>query len=128
MKFFWRAGHLLQHTVDAEADAKLLFERLEMNVTGTMVVSLEQERRNHFDDRSVARGSAFLDSFGPKHHICGTVRTRFAFCAVEVGYGLLDGVRSGADVFNVAIENEGKSVRRFHVHRVPDRHDERAVA
>ena len=99
-----------------------------MNVAGAMVVGVEQEHRNHLDDRSVTGGGRFVSSLGRKRHVSGAVQASVAVRSVEVGYGLLDRVRRGANVFDVAIQDEGKRVRGFHVHRVTDRDDERAVA
>ena len=48
-----RRLHFLQHAVDPEADAKSFLQRLEMNVARAEHVRLEQEHRDHADDRRV---------------------------------------------------------------------------
>ena len=53
---FRRGLHFLQDAIDAETDAELALERLDVDVARAVRVGLEQEHRNHFDDRRIALG------------------------------------------------------------------------
>ena len=44
VKLFRRAGHLLEHAIDAKAHPEFLLERLEVNVAGAMVVGVEEKQ------------------------------------------------------------------------------------
>ena len=50
-----RTLHFLQNSIHTKPNAKHLLHRLQMNVTGPHGVSFHQQRRDHPNDRSVAR-------------------------------------------------------------------------
>ena len=66
LEAFGRRFHLVQHAIDAVADAKSLRQRLEMNIRGAHFEGLDDERidqlderRIRFDHRAVARRRRF---------------------------------------------------------------------
>ena len=48
-----RRLHFLEHAVDAKADAEFFVERLEVNVAGAEPMRLDQEHRDHANDRRI---------------------------------------------------------------------------
>ena len=60
--------------------------------------------------------------------LAGPLEARFAVHAVEVRQGFPDGVRCGANKFDLPVQDKREGVRGFHVHRIPDRHHQRAIA
>ena len=111
-----------------KAHAEFFLERLEVNVTRAMVIGVEEKHRNHLDNRRVSGGRLLIAYFGSQHHVARAIGSAFRLRSIKVGDRFLDRVGRRANVFDVAIQDEGKRVRGFHVHRVSDRDHERAVA
>ena len=53
LQAFRRRLHFLEDAIDAKADAEFLLERLEVNVARAEAMRLDQEHRDHPDDRRV---------------------------------------------------------------------------
>ncbi len=132
LQFLRRRLHFLEHAVDPEPDAKTFLERLEMDVARAELVRLEQEHRDHPDDRRVA-ALAFrqLGALGDVEFLDRGIADffaqdidRFLCAAVILDQRLPDFFGRGADQLDLALQQEAEAVDAVEIERIARRDDE----